>query len=158
MTIQEIEEFVQGELSDLNLSTSEKNNYITFIKKLDTHYQIHNINNVDARDVFIKKFEDCLEFLKLQGFDESTSLELTKKCIIEYDRKNFKEKLAFLRVINFEESIIMSDTLSLRFNLEKAHARKMYLININNKDAQTRNFIIHDGDSRVKKRFNSKSI
>lgn len=154
MTIQEIEEFVQGELSDLNLSTEEKNKYIKFIKKQDTHYKTQNMNNIDAKNVFMQKFEDTLEFFRLQGFDEATALTLTKHAIIEYDRKKFQKKLAFLRVINFEEKVIMKNSLSLRFNLEKVHAKKMYLVSINNKKDHTSSFLIHDSDDRVKKRFN----
>lgn len=154
MTIEEIKEFVQGELSYLNLSTKEKNTYIQFIKKMDNYYQTHNMENANTKSVFMNKLEDCIEFFKLQGFDEETSLVFAKKTIPSYDRKSFKNKLAFLRAINLEEGVVMHDSLSLRFNLEKAHARKKYLVDINNKEAQTRNFLIHDGDTRVKKRFN----
>lgn len=154
MSIEEIKEFVQGELTDLNLSTEEQENYINFIKNAQTYYEIHNIKNIDMRDRFIQKLEDCIEFFKIQGFDDSTSLQFAKVAILDSNRKNLKEKLSFLRIINLEESVIMSNSLSLRFNIEKAHAKKMHLVAINNKEAQTRNFLLHDGDDRVKKRLN----
>lgn len=153
MTIQEIEEFVKNELSVLDLNEKQIEKYITFIKKLDNHNKIHNREYIDARDLFIDKFEKSYEFFKLQGFKNEKALELTKNVIIEWDRKNIKEKLSFLRTINLEESVITSTSLSLRFNLEKAHAKKMYLVDLGDKKAQTRHLIIHETDERFNKKF-----
>ena len=154
MTIQEIEEFVQGELSQLDLSTKEKEKYIKFIIKLNNYYQFHKKTDINIKDLFIQKFEDALEFFKLQGFDDDKALELTKIVIVEWDRKNIKEKLSFLRVNNLEENVITRNSLSLRFNLEKSHAKKMYLVDINDKKTQTIHFIIHETDERFDKKFN----
>lgn len=154
MTIQEIEEFVQGELSYLDLSTKLKERYIKFIKNTDEHFKYRNINNIDIKSLFLEKLEDSTEFFKIQGFDEKTSLEYAKTIVIETNSSKYKDKLAFLRVTNLQERVIMQNSLSLRFNLDKTHARKKYLIEINDRKSQTTSVLIHDSDERFKKRFN----
>ena len=154
MDIQDIEQYVQGELSYLNLSTKEQERIIKYITYLDYHYHKNNKKEINTISFFLNKLEDCNEFFKIQGFNEEKSIELAKKCVISYDNKNFKEKLAFLRINNMEESTIINDPLSIRFNLEKAHAKKMFLVNNNDKISQTRNFLIHTNDSDVQRRFN----
>lgn len=154
MTIQEIEEFVQSDLSYLNLSVREKTRIINYIKNLDIHYRLHKKNYLKATDEFLKKLEDCTEFFKGQGFDEETSLKFAGKTVIFYDNQNFKDKLSFLRVVNLEEKILMRDAFGLRFNLEKAHAKKSFLVDINNKDKQTESFLLQANDKRVQNRFN----
>lgn len=154
MTIQEIEEFVQGELSYLNLTTVEQKRIIRFIMDLDYHYKVHNKEYLDTTTAFLNKLEDCLEFFKLQGFDDEKALEFAKRAVISYGYKDFKEKLAFLRVSNLEETVIMNDTLSLRLNLKKAHAIKMHLVSQNDKASQTKAAILHSRDENISKRFN----
>jgi len=153
VTIQEIEEFVQGELSYLNLSTKEIEKYIKFILKIDRFLNKYNLDGTEIKNRFIQKLEDCIEFFKIQGFDDETCLEFAKKMVLESDRKDFKEKLSFLRAINLEEIVIMSDSQSLRFNIQKAHAKKMCLVNINDIKNQTRSFIIHETDDKAAKKL-----
>lgn len=154
MTKQEIEEFVQGELTYLNLTSGEQKRIIRFITELDYHYKVHKMEYIDTTSAFLNKLEDCLEFFKMQGFDDEKAMELAKKSVISYGYKDFKEKLAFLRVNNMEETVIMNDTLSLRFNLKKAHALKKHLVVQNDRTAQTKTAIIHGRDETIKKRFN----
>lgn len=154
MTKQEIEEFVAVELSDFNLSTKEKEKIVKFIKNQDEHYTAHKKHYTNAHNIFLEKWEDCIEIFRLQGFDEKMSIELTKNAVIEHNRKEFREKLAFLRFVNLTESVILRDSLSLRFSLEKAHAKKMYLKTINKPELQTIHRIIHESDSSFEKRFN----
>lgn len=154
MTIQEIEEFVVNELSDLNLSTKEKEKIVAFIKNQDNYYMNHKNPYIRAHNKFLEKLEDCIEIFRRQGFDYKESMELAKNAVLEHNRRDFKEKLAFLRAINLEESVILNDTLSLRFNLEKAHAKKMYLVATNNPNLQKLHRIIHENDSNFEKKFN----
>lgn len=156
MTIQEIEEFVQGELSFLDLSTKEQERYIKFIKGLDEHYQNMHKPSMNATNTLLEKLEDCTEFFKIQGFDEKTSTEFAKKIVLESKRKDWKVRLSFLRILNFEDTIITNNYENLRFNLEKAHAKKMYLVALNDQKFQTRNIIINGIEKNFEKRFNIK--
>lgn len=158
MYIQEIEEFVQGELSYLNLSTKEKERYIKFIQKIYKYLNRYNLDIEEIKNRFIQKLEDCVEFFKMQGFGDEQSLEFAKRIVLESDRKNYKEKLAFLRVVDFEEDIITNNSLCLRFNLEKAHAKKMHLVKINDQQNQTRYLITREPDEKTEKRLNIPNI
>lgn len=154
MTIQEIEEFVATELSDYNLSTKEKEKLVRYIKNQDEHYTIYKKPYAYALNIFLERWEDCIELFRVQGFDEKKSVELTKNAVVEYNRKDFREKLAFLRVTNLTESVILRDSLSLRFSLEKSHAKKMFLKTINDPKLHTIHRIIHESDTSFEKRFN----
>lgn len=105
MTIQEIEEFVQGELSYLNLSTSQQRKYVNFVKKYDNYYQFHNLPN-NPQNTLLEKLEECIEFFMMQGFDDKVSLEYAKNILPEFDCKDLKEKISFLRILNLEERIV----------------------------------------------------
>lgn len=153
MTIQEIEEFVQSDLSYLNLSEKERERIINYIRNLDIYYKIHN-KSCNAIDVLLAKIDDCTEFFKFQGFDKETSVQFAKRAVIFYDNQNFKDKLSFLRVINLEEKILTKDSFGLRFNLEKAHAIKSYLVDTNNKEKQTESFMLQANNNKIKNRIN----
>lgn len=154
MTIEKIEEFVQTDLSYLELSDREKERILKYIENLDSHYKIHRKDHLKASDEFLKKLEDCADFFKKQGFDEETSLKFAGKAVIFCNNQNFKSKLVFLKLLNFEEKLLMKDAFCLRFNLEKAHAKKMYLVETNNKDKQTESFLLQASDKRVKSGIN----
>lgn len=153
MSIEEIEEFIQGELSYLDLSTKEKEDYVKFLKKLNQHYTAYNRTDVDVKNIIIKRIEEYTDFFKSQGFDDKTSIKLVKNTILASDRSKLKEKLAFLRIINCEEKIIMEDPYRLRFNLDYAHARKMHLKITNDTKNETNYTIVRESIGNFEKRF-----
>ena len=156
MTTQEIQEFVQGELSYLELSTEQQQKYINFIKDFDYYLKKNGKIEISAENVLLQRLEECIEFFKVQGFDEKTITELAKNVVTATKRKDWKVRFAFLRMINFEEKVITSNRQSQRFNLEKSHARKMHLVAINDRKSQNINTIINDTRGNFEKRFGIK--
>lgn len=153
MNIQEIEGFVQGELSYLDLSTKQKEDYVKFIKKLNEYYTAYNRTDVDVKNIIIERIEEYIDFFKSQGFDDKTATKLVKNTILASDRSKLKEKLAFLRILNYEEKIILEDPYRLRFNLDYAHARKMYFTSIGDNIHQTNYTIVRESVGNFEKRL-----
>lgn len=153
MNIEEIEEFIQGELSYLDLSTKQKEDYVKFIKKINEYYIKYNKTDIDIKNLINERIEDYIDFFKTQGFDDKTSIKLVKNTILASDRNNLKEKLAFLRILNYEEKIILEDPQRLRFKLDYAHARKMHLKTTNDTKHETNYTIIRESIGNFEKRL-----
>ena len=153
MKYEEIEEFIQGELTLFDLSTKEKEQYEKYIKKLIDHYNAYNKTNIDIKNLVIEKIEEYIEFFKLQGFDDKMSIKLTKNAIPSSDRSNLKEKLALLKVLNYEEKLVLEHPYKLRFNLNYAHARKMHFKNIEDTKHETNYTIVCESKAGFERRF-----
>lgn len=153
ITTQEIKEFVQGELSYLELSTEQQQKYINYIKDFDYYLKKNRKNEISAQNILLQRLEESIEFFRLQGFDEKSATELAKNVVTSTKRKDWKIRFAFLRMINFEEKVITSSHQSQRFSLEKSHARKMHLVSINDRKNQNINTIINDTRGSFEKKI-----
>lgn len=154
-TYEEIKDYIKNNYYYLNLTDNELESYIKYIQKLEWYIEHHKNSNIDDTfEYFQKRFEELYSLFKEEGYGDETSLILTKKTITNSERKNLMVNLNFIRAINLEENAIKSGTIFMRRHLDISHARKSYLVNIDNKDSQTLNTIIRITNDKFDKTFN----
>lgn len=154
-TYEEIKNYIKNNYYYLNLTDNELESYIKYIQKLEWYIEHHKNSNIDdAFEYFQKRFEELYSLFKEEGYDDETSLILTKKTITNSDRKNLMVNLNFIRAINLEENAIKSGTIFMRRHLDISHARKAYLVSINRNDAQTLDTLIRITNDKFNSKFN----
>lgn len=130
-TFEEIEEYVQGDLAYLDLSTKEVEKYIKYIKKLKRFASINHYTDINVISTFEERFNALYEFYKIR-FNDEEALALTKGGVLYTDRKKWINKFYLMRILNYEQRFITCSTRSV--NAQEIHARKMYCLK-NNIDA-----------------------
>lgn len=154
-SLEEIRNYVTHNLGYLNLTEKEVNKYVNFIMKTHNFAETHHLSSwTNSYNYFEQRFEDLTQLFLDRGYSEEESIELTKKIIIFSDRKELKDNLNFIRVLNCEKNAISSGTMFYRKKLEDSHARKKYLLEINDCKNQTVQSILKDNNARFEKRFN----
>lgn len=150
----EINEFVQGELSFLDLSTKEQQIFKdALLRRINNRRRRRNIDidiNIELES-FLHDFENLLEYFKELNYSDEEALEFTKNIVNQATRKNIKKTLDFYRNTNILESELRINKFQMRGSLDLAHARKKYLVEINDKDHQTRHYILHITNDRFEK-------
>lgn len=127
-TNEEIEEYVQGDLAYLDLSTKEVETYIKYIMKLERYADMKNYNDINVINIFEENFNIVYEFYKIR-FNDEEALNLTKGAVLYTDRKNWFNKLCLIRVLNYDKKHITCCSRSV--NAQQIHARKMYCLKEN---------------------------
>lgn len=130
MTVQEIREFVTGELSSYDLNTKEVEKYVKYIQQLNKLIERKKLQ-INSLELFIQHLEESIEFFKLQGFNDETAVTYAKVTVIDATRKNYQLRLCLLRLLNFTENIIYKNSYANYFNIKDVHAKKMYLLTTN---------------------------
>lgn len=153
-TEEEIKNFINTELVNLNLNTKEIDRYLKFIKKLDIYMNSHKNKFVsDAFSFIEQKLEELYAKFIQEGYDDKVSMELTKKALLFSDRNELAINLNFIRAIGLEEQALKEDILFFRRRIESAHAKKMYLVKKDNKEAQNIFNILRTTDKLFEKEF-----
>ena len=153
-TEEDIKSFINTELANLNLNTREMERYFKFIKKVDTHIESHKYKFAsDAFSFIEQKLEELYSRFIQEGYDDKESLELTKKALLFSDRNELATNLNFIRAIGLEQQALKQDILFFRRRIESAHAKKMYLVKENNKEAQNIFNILRTTDKSFEKEF-----
>lgn len=152
MTVQEIREFVTGELSSYDLSTKEVEKYVNNIKNLERLIERRNFDK-NPLELFIQNLEESIEFFKSQGFDDEKALAYAKITVIDSSRKDYQLRLCLLRVLNLTESIMSEGSYTNRFNIKDVHAKKMYLLSNNIEVKSAAELLIHNSNIKFEKKF-----
>lgn len=149
----EINEFVQGELSFLDLSTKEQQVFKDALsKRIKNKIRRNKDFSLNTEfEFFLQDLEDTLEYFKVLGYDDETSLEFTKNIVNQSTRKKFKNTLDFYKNANILENELRINKYEMRLNLELAHAKKKYLTEINDREHQTRHYILHVSNETFEK-------
>lgn len=154
-TYEEIKVYINDNFDYLNLSEKEEERYIKFINKMDNYINSHP--NKFVNDTFIlfqNRIEELYVFFRKEGHSEEKSIFLTKKAGLLSDRKNIYTNLSFIRAINLEEKVLAEDIIFFRRNIDEAHARKAYLVSINDIDQQTIYNIMKTTTKSFEEKFN----
>jgi len=151
---EKIIDYVNTDLEYLNLTDTETKRYIQCIKNL-THHLNYKQNTEDCNfsSYFEEKFEEVYTRFILEGHDQPRSLELAKKAVLFANRKEYKIYLDFLRNIDLEEDVLMNNVLYFRRRIENSHARKKYLVKINDTENQNMYNLIKSSDNAFEKKF-----
>lgn len=154
-TYEEIKTYINDNFDNFNLTAKEEERYIKFIGKMDNYINSHPNKFVsDTFNLFENRIEELYAFFKKEGYSEEKSIFLTKKAGLLSDRKDIYTNLNFIRAINMEEKILSEDLIFFRRRVDEAHARKAYLVSINDKDKQTMYNIIKITTENFEKKFN----
>lgn len=154
-TYEEIKVYINDNFDYLNLSEKEEERYIKFINKMDNYINSHPNKFVsDTFILFQNRIEELYAFFRKEGHSEEKSIFLTKKAGLLSDRKNIYTNLSFIRAINLEEKVLAEDIIFFRRNIDEAHARKAYLVSINDIDQQTIYNIMKTTTKSFEEKFN----
>jgi hypothetical protein len=155
LTEQEVKDYINSEYEYLNLTQKEFDRYVKFILKIDRfkswNSKLKNAGN--AFDFFESKFNQLYDLFLQEGYSKETSLELAKNGVIYADRHNYIVDFNILRVLNCEEQIIRSNVMLYKRVPEKVHAKKCYLMDINDIKNQTPNILLKISDKKFEKKF-----
>lgn len=158
-TDEEIEYFIKYSLTEFKLTEREQRRYFKFIRKIDKF--INNEVSRHKRDIFYyieEKLENLYARFIQEGFSEEQSIELSKNALLFSDRSVCELCLDFMRVCNIEVEAINSNTFIYKNQIEKAHARKMYLVKTGFINEQTANILLKCRDKDFERRFNTNII
>lgn len=153
---EEINEFVQGELSYLDLSTYEKEMTIKGINKRINNMLRKN-RSIDIEQVieyFNKDIEKRIEYFKSINYTEEEAIILTKNIINCLSNSKINNILNFYKVCNILEDELRISHHNIRVNLEHAHAKKKFLVDNNDKIHQSRSYILHNKNTDFENHYN----
>lgn len=153
-SIEEIKDHITQNYYHLNLTEKEMDKYIRFISKVHTYATTHYLSCwASTYEYFDQRFESFVQIFIERGYSEEESIDLTKKIIIFSDRKDLMDNINFIRILNCEKQAINTGIMFYRKKLEDSHARKSYLIEINDYENQTVNTLLNSTNGNFEKRF-----
>ena len=150
----DIRNYINNQLDYLNLNPKEIERYVKFIKKLNTYIEKNKHKMSDNCFSYLEKKLDELYCRFIQeGYSQEESIELTKKAVLNSDRKEYKTNLDFVRAIGFEQKAIREDVIFFKRRVESAHYKKAYLVEKGNKKEQTLANILRTTDKDFEDKF-----
>lgn len=152
---EEIKDYLIQNYFHLNLTEKEIEKYVRFINKVHNYATTHYLSCwASTYEYFDQRFEKFVQDFMDKGYSEEESIDLTKKIIIFADRKDLMDNINFIRVLNCEKQAINTGMMFYRKKLEDSHARKCYLIEINDYENQTVNTILNSTNDSFERKFN----
>ncbi|MBE6146809.1 MAG: hypothetical protein E7168_00580 [Firmicutes bacterium] len=153
-TKEEILDFINHEYDFLELTENDKKRYLQFIEKTHRYITMQkHVKDADQFEYFNRKFNEVYETFLQLGRTSEQSLNYAKKLVLCSDRKDLIHKINFSIVTNFEEQAIMQELFFFKRSLENAHARKMHLIKLGDRDAQKTLQNLKSSDKVFEKKF-----
>ena len=110
MTEEQIKNFIDTELSYLNLNDKERDRYIKLLIKINNFIKYHRYT-IDVFEYVEQKIEELYARFIEEGYSQEESILFTKKAGINLDRKDLTNNLDFLRAINLEKMALTQDVL-----------------------------------------------
>lgn len=158
----EIKESIIERFNYLNLDESFIKRYTTLIKNFVDHraYYKNQYDYNEAMDIFEANFNNMYNYFLELGYDEETSLALTKNIILFSNRNNYMETVRVFRLLNIEKEAIINLSILFPRKLNTIHARKCFLqeINYNADPLKMASLLQKTTDSQFEKAFSEYGI